>query len=519
MRASNEFDIHTYLDIFHKYKWHGLIPACVVMVVLIVASSFLPKVYESTCLVEVDRGTIENPLKTERERPAALGDMLRIFSENALKWNTLSRVVDEVGADAIVENSDVYNLRKVKKKLGLGKKTEDTSEEDHARKEGVIRLLQGKIEFKHKQPRFLVLSYRGTQSNVNASILNTLVSTLIEERTQAELNQAGRNYGFIKAEMERYKRKLEEAEARLKEFKQRHISELPSNMNMNMTQLTNDKSELLACELEKKELTTRVEYIDEELKKQNELIVSEVKREKNPMLTVLNERIVDMEIELTRLRTNYTDLHPRVIELSGQLDDLKRQRDEVQESTVDSETSMLNPVYQQLAQDKQNTLVRIEVLKNRIANLKERIEENEKKVLSMPAQEQQLYTLTRNYEVTANIYNMFVQKLEEVRLQEKLATEEKDKEAFRVLEYARATFSPVAPNRLRLLMVIALVGAGTCVGIMWLFNAFDDSFRNVEEAKEFLRKPLLGTVPSLREHSENGSFSVRKTLLKAIGKS
>lgn len=495
---TKDFDIQRYVDIFRKYKWYGLIPAGLVVILLAVASSFLPKVYQSTCIVEVDRGVIENPLKRDRERLPNLTEHLSVFSQNALKWKILTQVADKVGHDKIVKNSDIYNFRKLKEKFGLAKRWEEVRDE-HSRKEFVVKVLHKGIELRQKPPRFLVIAYRGTLSNVNAEILNTLVATLLEEKTRAELNQASRNYEFIKAETENYRQKLEEAEARLKEFKEQHIAELPNNMNVNLAQLTQDKSELLSCELKIKELTARLRYIDEQLKNHHELIVSEVRRETNPMLRVLNERIVDMEIALTRLRTNYTELHPSVVEMKGQLEDLKKQREELQEETVGSETSMINPVHQQLVQDKQQTQISIEVLKKRMESLKKRIEENEETVRGMPGQEQQLLTLTRNYEVTANIHNMFLQKLEEVRLQEKLASDEKSAESFNVLEYARASLTPVAPDSLRLLLIITLVGAGMAIGLMALCDFLDDSLKNLEEAKEFINRPLLGTVPSLKK--------------------
>jgi polysaccharide chain length determinant protein (PEP-CTERM system associated) len=503
---TDQLDIQKYLDVLDKFKWYGIIPACAVIMVLAIASAFLPKVYESSCIVEVERGSIENPLKTQRDRPPALAEQLTIFSESALKWDILSRVADKIGGQTIVQNSDRYGLLKLRGKLGLGGKY--AGDEQQAQKETVIALLRDGIAFKQKNPSFLILSYQGVRSDVNANILNTLVSTLIEEKTKSELSTAGQNYEFIKAEMESYRKKLEEAEGQLKEFKQQHISELPNNMNVNLSQLANDKSELLACELEMKELDARIKYIDEELKKQDQVVVSEVRREANPMLSVLSQRIVDMEIELTSLRVNYTELHPRIVELESQLEDLKQQRTRVESETVGSETSSLNPVYQQLVQDKQNALVQIEVRKNRMANLAKRIDEYEESVKSIPAQEQQLLTLTRNYEVTANIYNMFLQKFEEVRLQEKLAGEGKDKESFKVLEYARATMIPVSPQRLRLLMVILVAGIGTGAGVICGMSYFDDSFKTLEEARNFIKKPFLGTIPAL-----NGNGKSRKFLL------
>jgi polysaccharide chain length determinant protein (PEP-CTERM system associated) len=518
MDTPNKIHFQKYLQIFLKYKWHGLIPAFALMCILGMGSTILPKVYESVCIVEIERGSIENPLKTRREQPAGYREQLRVVSEYALRWSVLSRVIDEVGADAIIENCDVYGLADLKKKLGGEKQDVHTPQEDHLRKEAVFSLLRSKIKFNQRPPRFLALSFRGKHSNTNTKILNTLVSVLIEDKTKSELDRAGRNFDFIRAELENYRLKLEQAEAQLKEFKERHIAELPSNININLTQLSNDKSELLASELDMQDLLTRLKYIKNELKKQNELVISEVTRESNPLQAVLNERIVDMEVELTRLRTNYTDLHPRVAELKGQLDDLKKRRDELQESTVDSETSMLNPIYQQLAQSKQDTLMNIEGLKNRIATLRKRIEESEQKVTSVPKQEQELLTLTRNYEVTANIYNMLLQKVEEIRIQEKLASEEKDKESFRVVEYARASLLPVGLGKQKLLMLIVLIGLGTSFGIMLVFDYFDDSLNSIEEAKDFLQKPLLGTIPLLKDTKRNGISSLRRNGTKLIRK-
>lgn len=539
MQQSNEMQVQKYLDIFSKYKWHGLIPAVVVFVILAVGSLFLPKIYESKCLVEMDRGAIENPLKRGTGQPLEtseyLSERLLAFSQAALKWNILSQVVDKVGSDAIVDSSDIYNLNPLRGKLRKGREPGAPAGENRGQREAVVDLLRKKITFAQKPPRFLVLVYRGRYSDVNAEILNALVSTLIEEKTKAEINKAGQNYEFIKSEMESYRTKLEEAEASLKEFKEQHVSALASNMNgrrnispdaefsravsSDLRQLASNKSELFSAEIEANELTARTQYIDGQLEKQNEMIVSSVKQETNPVLTALNQRIVDMEIELAKLRVNYTDLHPKVLELTSQLENLKKQREHVEGSTTSSEVSLRNPVYEQLVQDKLNAMVRLEAVKNRIVNLNKLIEENEEKVRSVPAEEQQLLTLTRNYEVTSNIYNMFLQKLEEVRLEEKLATDAADEESFRVLEYARASAAPVAPQRLRLLMVFFLVGLGIAFGIMAVMNFLDDSFRNVEEAKAFIKKPLLGTVPLLSEEDGNGHLTASKMLLKAIRRS
>jgi polysaccharide chain length determinant protein (PEP-CTERM system associated) len=509
MQISNKVDIQQYVDMAQKYKWHGIIPATALILTLFTLSFFLPKIYKSSCLIEVDRGAIENPLKEQRERMQNMTDQLNVFAQNAVKWSILSQVVDKVGADVILENSDKYNLKALTGGFSSNGSKKLSVQEEYFRKEAVISLLKKEIQFNQKPPKFMVIEYTGVLPKANAAILNTLVSTLIEEKEKNQLAQAGQNYEFIRAEMETYKQKLEKAEVTLKEFKEQHVSELPSNMTMHLTSLSTDKSELMASELELKELTDRVSYIDKQMKKQDELLVGETNDVTNPMLAGLNKKIVDLEIDLTSLGSNYTDLHPRVVELKAQLRDLKKQRENVKSSTLEKENLMLNPIYKQLAQERQNSILRADMLRDRVRQLKDRIRENERMVQSMPSQEQQLLTLTRNYEVTANIYNMFLQKLEEARLNEKLISEATDKDAFRVLEYARVPLSPIGPARLKLLLIILLLGAGLGGGIVASLNYLDDSLNSVDETKAFLGKPLLGIVPSLTARNGDAAFHKR----------
>jgi uncharacterized protein involved in exopolysaccharide biosynthesis len=476
-------------------------------------------------MVEVGSGTIENPLKPDkysRSQSIEFEDRLRTFVENSLRWEIMEQVVDEVGAETIIENRDVYNFRKLKRRLSLPQTGEFTPEEERARerarKEGVVRLLQSSIHFTERMPKFLVIKYRGIHSDVNAKILNTLVMELINEKNQSEASEAERNYEFIEREMELCNLNLEKAEACLKEFKEEEVSGYSGPMEASISELAKKKADLANCELELRELDARLHYLNTELETQDKFVVSRVTRDTHPAPITLDERIVDLEIELARLTKNYTELHPKVIELRAQIMDLKNRRKEFQETTMDSETTSLSPIYEQLENEKQIVLGRMEALKNRTSNLKDRIRENEEKLQELPDREIKFLALQRDYDAAANVHNMLSQKLEEARLQGKLAAEEKDKENFRVLEFARASLLAVGPRRSRINAVILFVGLMTSVGIMALLSFLDDSLKSVDEAKEFLNKPFLGFIPSLNDSCEQEQISTYRRILRAINK-
>ena len=81
------------------------------------------------------------------------------------------------------------------------------------------------------------LSYRGRDPRTVALVTNTLASFYVEENLKARERQASGTTEFLKAQLAETKKRLDEQERRVSEFKKRHLGELPQQMQANLATL------------------------------------------------------------------------------------------------------------------------------------------------------------------------------------------------------------------------------------------------------------------------------------------
>src|SRR3989338_105619 len=140
----------------------------------------------------------------------------------------------------------------------------------------------------------------------------------------------------------------------------------------------------------------------------------------------MNNQLVGLKLELNNLLVHNTDEHPRVVETRKLIQHFEKQRDE----------------QFQIAQEEG-----VEIAPEEYAKL----------VSSVPRQEQQLAKLQRDYQVSANIYESLLQRLETAKLSETLEESEKGPK-FRVLEPARLPLEPVKPRKILVVLGGFLIG-------------------------------------------------------------
>ena len=79
-----------------------------------------------------------------------------------------------------------------------------------------------------RPPCAFALSYQGRDPRTVALVTNTLASFYVEENLKARERQASGTAEFLKAQIAETKKRLDEQERRVSEFKRRYLGELPS---------------------------------------------------------------------------------------------------------------------------------------------------------------------------------------------------------------------------------------------------------------------------------------------------
>jgi hypothetical protein len=116
------------------------------------------------------------------------------------------------------------------------------------------------------------------------------------------------------------------------------------------------------------------------------------------------------------------------------------------------------------------------------------------RVESAPSKDQELATLTRDYEATKVLYQSLLQRDEDARMADNLE-KKRIEEEIRVLDPAVPARLPAAPNRWMLLGLGLVVSMGLVLFVVVVVEHWDTSFHSVDGIRMFTKVPVLASIP------------------------
>jgi uncharacterized protein involved in exopolysaccharide biosynthesis len=336
----------------------------------------------------------------------------------------------------------------------------------------LVRRLRKSIGVKLSGENLVSVGYIGREPRKVQEVVNSLADIVIEREAAIRHEETETAVKFIEAEMDIYRGKLEASEQRLREFKELHMTEMP-------------------------------------------------------VVTSLNERLTGLQLELSNLLITNTELHPRVVEVKRQIEDVRAARDaEIQKLVAKGVFKEQDPELQQelmarltdessaaqdpaLAKARDTMQAVVESLEQpevpaagpQIAVSAEgaTVQLSDAAAASLtlsPRQQQELARLMRDYEVNDTLYQGLLEKLERARITGRLGGDEEGGK-FVILERARLPLRPVKPNLLQLLIFSLMAGIALGMAAVVIAEYLDRSLQNDEEAEQVLGVPVLGSISTI----------------------
>ncbi len=175
-----------YLKIFFRRKWLFITPVFIGLILSIIASFLLPPTYESSTVILVEEEKIINPLIQGLAVSTSLAQRMRTIKEQILSWNSLVQLT---------------------KKLNL---TNDVTNQSQF--ESLISSLRKNIVVQMRGPNLIRVSYYGENPEKTQIVTKTLTDIFIDENMRSQTKETDVAIGFIKDQLEVYKRKIKESE-------------------------------------------------------------------------------------------------------------------------------------------------------------------------------------------------------------------------------------------------------------------------------------------------------------------
>lgn len=452
------------------------LPVFVIPLVAVISSVFfLPNIYRSTATVLIEGQQLPEAF-VRSTVTSAVDTRLQAITQEILSRSRLNGLITQFGL-----------YQDLRKRVSLEEVI------DRMRRDIQLELKGVKPMERDRATIAFSLSFRGSDPATVAQVTNTLASFYIEENLKVRERQAAGTAEFLKVQLDATKVRLDEQERLVSTFKRQHMGELPQQLDANLSTLARLNMQLrvnsdnlpLAQQRRQDILTQLAEF--------------EAGVAPTDMSGVVTDPLSKTRHELMMAQAKYTEAHPTIIRLKAELEELERQQAETggKEDQEEGDTAtFMNPAAQRLKRALREIDGEIAALKAEAVRLRKDLASYQSRVETTPRWEQEFQALARDYDSTKDLYQSLLKRHEEAKLAESMEQRQKG-ELFRVLDPATPSERPVAPDRLRLILMGLVLSAGLAVGVVMMVEQLDTSFHTVDDLRGFTTVPVLVSIPPL----------------------
>jgi polysaccharide biosynthesis transport protein len=487
--------------LFHR-KWLILAVFGLISAVTVIVTSRLPNVYSSETLILVDPQKVpDNYVKA-----TVSGDIrnrLGTLKQQILSATRLQKIID---------NLNLY-----------------TTERKTMAREDVISRMRSDIgvnvvsDFGGSQDlQAFRIQYSGGDPQLVSQVTNELASLFIEENLKAREQQAEGTSEFLTNQMEETKKTLEDQEAKLKDFRLKHIGEMPEQQSADLQILGQLQSQLqlegdALNRAEQQKNYTESMMASGQTGAVVDLDEPDTARPIAPGATPSNPAAAK-ERQLAELQARgYTENHPDVRKLRKEIERIAKSSKEpgpAASPTVTSDnpaqgaqipapptpakrpvapSKYVNPILQAQLSTLDSEIAKH---KDQVQILSKQVAAYQAKLEQIPVREQEITGLVRDYEISKAHYGQLLNNELSAATATQLEVRQKG-EKFSILDPAQPAQKPSKPNRL-------LLNAGGSLGglALGLFLALATEFlgmsiTSADHLTAVSGLPVLEVIPSI----------------------
>ena len=485
------FEIKRYWGLILRRKYIALSAGLIVLSLFTWGSFLWPNIYEANSTVFIQRSTMMSPLQKDMGSESSMEERLKTLQNSLTSRNIMERVI---------------------KKLDL-----DTEARTPQKLEGLIESMQKNVLVNVKSGKgsrdvtdLFVISYQGSNPTKARDVVNTLVEEYISENLGFSRSDAYGAYEFIQKQLIDYKSKLEQSDKDIRTFREKNPNAVPQTESATLSRMESYQTLKLDADLRIQELMRKRDKLKQQLSGKKDLTTTAMKDEGSPQ-----GRLSYLKRQLVILMAKYTASHPEIIKTKAEIEDLKQQIASAKEApygTAGSETAQMNPVYQQLSEELDQTDAELESLRARSEELSKQQQGAKQSVGGMPKNQEEWTRLQRDRNVYQSIYDDLLKKLENAKVSKDL--ELTDKVAtFRVVDPAILPFQPIKPNRVALIIAGMFLGIVAGIGSVLLMLKLKPFFKDARAIEKSLGLRVVGTIPRV---IDEGAKAATKRLDRTI---
>ncbi|MFC1668498.1 Wzz/FepE/Etk N-terminal domain-containing protein [Chlamydiota bacterium] len=478
MAIKKQAILRDYLMIFFHRKIFFIVPLLICLTIGIVLAFVLPDYYRATTTVLIEDKSFLKAAMKGVSLNSSIKVKLQIIRTEMLSWGNLHLIVKDLGLD-IAEN--IRTERQLEKFI---EQIRENTTIRHSGSKGGIDIIQ--------------ISYDGKDPVLVQKYVNTITDRYIERQLNLQRGDTYGTLGFLKDLVERYRINIKNTEKFFLNYKNANFGELPSSDSFRNASidLRSYQTKLASLKLHLNVSLQSKKLLEEQLSGEREIVVSELTKTANPVVTKLKSDIQRLQERLEILLMKYTEKHPDVIQTRAALMYGSNKLSKEEERIISGEKETLNPVFNAIKQRIKEIDLDIETIKTQIQGVISLMKEREDMIRRMNVRELEIGDKKRDTSIDKSIYQTLRQKLENVRISQRIEAGEFGT-VIEKLDPARRPLWPIRPNKARVILIWAVIGAILGAGCIVLIEFNDHSFSSIEDAVSYLTIPILGAINSI----------------------
>jgi polysaccharide chain length determinant protein (PEP-CTERM system associated) len=473
-----------------KYRWPGVAAAWLVGIAASVAVMRTPEWYEASARIFVDTQSILKPLMSGIAVQPNVDQQVTMLSRTLISRPNVEKLVRMADLDL---------------KDGSARRQDERIEE-------LMKDL--KIQSVGRDNLY-TLSYRDTDPEQAKRVVQSLVSIFVESSLGASRKDTDTAKVFINDQIKAYQTKLEEAEARLKDFRIRNAELQASDGRDAATRLADLAVQLDTARVQLREAEQGREAakaaLDAEKSQGTNLATQSLLQESALSVATpeIDARIDAQKRNLDALLQRFTDQHPDVLAARRLVRDLEEQKKkEVAElrraalaaPAVGGSTGS-SLAHQEMSRMLAAADIQVATLRARVSEYSARVEQARGKLKDAPRIEAEATQLNRDYAIHKKAYEDLVARRESAALSGNLENVSGLAD-FRLIDPPRVSPKPVAPNRTMLLALALVAALGAGIALALAASQLRPVFHRSAELYERFGLPLLGVVSLVQTADE-----------------
>lgn len=453
-----------------RFRWLAMAVSWLIAVGGIAVVLWLPDIYEARAQVYVDT---RDPLVTaQQSRFDDAGLKVSYVRRLLLSTPNLEQVARQTDLDLRAPNPQAFQALV-------------------SRLQQMIIVEPGRGMPGSFETNLYTIYYRDPNRQIAEQVVQVLLNSFQEQSLEGDLQDDLRALAFLDNQMEEYRRRLEDAEARVAEFRRRNAGIVGAEGGF-FARLENLQEQLRQVRTDLRIALERRAALSAQVAGARSS-TGDGEGSAGGLMELENQ-VIAAERSLDELRLLYTDAHPSVISARETLAALQARLERRREE--------LGPLLSSGASGAAVENVRIALteaeidvteLSGRQRDLEERIAELQERVEIAPQLEAELAGLNRDHTVLRNQYESLLQRRELLSFDIDRKRQGRQLE-FRIIEPPRALPGPVKPERLLLMLMVLGGSLGAGAALAFILHKARPTFVTGEMVYQQLGIPVLGAV-------------------------